>query len=75
MSQRRPSCPKCGAGMELGAILDRGDGNRLNTAEWLEGTPETSIWSGLKTKGRERHPVQSYRCERCGYLESYAGLP
>lgn len=32
MSPRQPSCPKCGAGMELGAILDRGDGNRLNTA-------------------------------------------
>lgn len=67
-----PTCPKCAAKMEPGIVLDKGDSNWLNTQEWLEGKPDVSFWSGVKTKGRERHPVETFRCERCGYLESYA---
>jgi hypothetical protein len=31
-----------------------------------------SIWTGMKMRGRERHPVITYRCAGCGFLESYA---
>jgi len=58
--------------MEPGFLIDRGHLNALETAQWVEGEPEKSFWTGLKTKGRDRHPVTTYRCERCGYLESYA---
>jgi hypothetical protein len=38
----------------------------------VEGRPEASIWTGLKIKGKRRIPVWTFRCEACGYLESYA---
>jgi uncharacterized Fe-S cluster-containing MiaB family protein len=59
--------------MEAGFLLDRGQyGVPQTTAEWVEGTPERSIWTGIKTKGREHYRVETYRCEVCGYLDSYA---
>jgi hypothetical protein len=58
--------------MEPGFVVDKGHYSMPNEQEWLEGEPVKSFWLGLKTKGRERHPVRTYRCERCGYLESYA---
>ncbi|HXI20046.1 MAG TPA: PF20097 family protein [Gemmatimonadales bacterium] len=72
MSVQAPDCPKCECPMEPGVLLDRGHYDSLGTAEWLEGNPEKSIWTGLKTKGKERLPVRTYRCPQCGYLESYA---
>ena len=39
---------------------------------WIEGVPELAVWTGVKTKGKETHPVTTFRCEHCGYLESYA---
>jgi hypothetical protein len=64
-------CPRCKGKMELGFMLGRGHG-ALGEQQWLEGEPIPSFWSGLQTRGRERLRVTSYRCERCGYLESYA---
>jgi hypothetical protein len=57
--------------MEQGLIIDNTHGGNVQS-EWAEGEPEYSIWWGLKLKGRERHPIITFRCERCGYLESYA---
>jgi predicted nucleic-acid-binding Zn-ribbon protein len=72
MSQENaPVCPKCGEIMEEGFILDNAHGTRLQS-EWIEGPPEPSRWTGLKLKGRDHLPVTTYRCLRCGYLESYA---
>ena len=65
-------CQHCRGRMEPGFVFDRGDGNSRATQNWVEGDPERSIWRGLKTKGREQHPVRTFRCKRCGYLESYA---
>lgn len=67
------TCPKCSGPMEPGFLLDKSHGEGYaNATEWAEGTPERSIWTGLKLRGRERHPVTTYRCERCGFSESYA---
>ena len=66
------TCPKCQRSMEEGFLLDKGHMDLASTAEWLEGVPEKSFWSGIKTKGRERLPVRTFRCTGCGYLESYA---
>ena len=58
--------------MESGIILDRGDYNILAEPHWMEGPVERSVWTGIRTKGHDRFKVTTYRCERCGYLESYA---
>jgi len=64
-------CPKCAGRMEPGFVLDQTYGANLQ-AEWVEGSPTPTGWTGVKMKGRERIPVTTYRCERCGYLESFA---
>ena len=39
---------------------------------WIEGAPEKSFWIGIKTRGRRKLKIETWRCGRCGYLESYA---
>ena len=57
--------------MELGYVIDEGHGTRT-VANWVAGEPERSIWTGLKLKGKDKLGITTYRCRRCGYLESYA---
>lgn len=57
--------------MEPGYIVDEGHGTRT-VAKWIAGEPERSMWTGLKTRGKAKLDVTTYRCRRCGYLESYA---
>ena len=66
-----PQCPKCRSRMEAGFVLDNGYGT-VTQSEWAEGEPQCSIWTGIRMKGRERHPVVTYRCSRRPYFESYA---
>jgi predicted nucleic-acid-binding Zn-ribbon protein len=72
LSDKSISCPKCKAAMEEGFILDKGHYNAQMVSQWVEGEPERSIWTGLKTKDRDKFQVTTYRCSGCGYLESYA---
>ena len=65
-------CLRCRGPMEPGFVVDRGHHSAPDTQSWVEGQPERTFWRGLKTAGREKHPVRTFRCERCGYLESYA---
>lgn len=69
-------CPKCNNAMEPGFVVDHTYGSAYTVPpEWAEGAPQTS-WTGyVKMGGKERHPVQTFRCVHCGYLESYARLP
>ena len=71
MSQPK-ECLRCRGPMEPGFVIDRAHGQQKAVQQWVEGAPERSFWMGLKTKGREQHAVRTFRCERCGYLESYA---
>ena len=57
--------------MEPGYIVDEGHGSR-SVAKWIAGVAERSIWTGLKTRGKHKLEITTYRCRRCGYLESYA---
>ena len=75
MPDRHMDCPRCKSRMEEGYVVDHGHGNSLMEQKWIEGPPETSFWSGLQTKDRELFKVSTYRCEQCGYLESYATMP
>ena len=66
------SCPKCGGAMQRGFLLDEAKNRRRQTA-WVPGEPVKSIWTGLKVPKGAAIPVVSLRCQRCGFLESYAG--
>jgi hypothetical protein len=65
------SCPKCAGTMERGFLLDQGHGT-YTLPHWVEGEPVKSIWTGLKLRGKARLRVATWRCRRCGYIESYA---
>ena len=58
--------------MDTGFTVDVGYGKSA-VPKWVAGEPVTSFWaSGLKLRGKEQLDVTTYRCRRCGYLESYA---
>ncbi|WP_188053017.1 MULTISPECIES: hypothetical protein [unclassified Sphingosinithalassobacter] len=55
--------------MTEGVIIDNSYGEKKVSA-WAEGRPEKR-WYGLKFPKKVRE-ITSFRCNRCGYLESYA---
>jgi len=71
MASRSLDCPRCRGTMERGFIVDESYGAQ-KTQKWVEGEPVYSLWTGLKLRGKVRLEVATYRCSRCGYLESYA---
>jgi hypothetical protein len=74
MKARTLSCPKCGSSMEAGAILEKDYATRDKPSEWIKGGVEADLETGFlgKAKG-PTHSIATYRCLRCGFLESYAG--
>jgi hypothetical protein len=58
--------------MEPGYLVDQGHGGAMAVPKWVAGLPKKSIWTGLKLRGLDQIEVATYRCRRCGYLESYA---
>ena len=67
------TCPKCGSRMEPGFMLERGGGPRDQQVRWVEGEPVARwFFSGVKLEGREALPVTTFRCDGCGFLESFA---
>ncbi len=64
-------CLRCSGSMEPGFIVDEGYGKSV-IAKWVAGEPQKSFWRGLRLRGNEQIEVATYRCRRCGYLESYA---
>ncbi len=55
--------------MEEGFTLDYGYGKKY-AASWVAGKPEEGFF-GTKVWGREHHPIHSFCCRKCGYLEAY----
>lgn len=64
-------CPKCGGSMSEGFVLDKTHGG-VGVSSWIEGAPVRSVWTGLNLKGRAQARIATWRCGRCGFLESYA---
>jgi predicted nucleic-acid-binding Zn-ribbon protein len=64
-------CPKCRGRMQEGFITDSTYGG-LVVGAWIEGKPVKNFWTGLRISGRRKIQTSTWRCERCGYLESYA---
>jgi hypothetical protein len=61
--------------MTEGFILDRGDYNSRNLQSWIAGAPVKSFWHGFHINDRHKYAVTTWRCDRCGYLESFARTP
>jgi hypothetical protein len=57
--------------MQEGFVFDRGDYSVKMKPVWVEGAPEESFWSGLKTKNKTMYTVRAFRCPDCNYLEFY----
>ena len=75
-ARKSMKCPRCEGSMTLGFPVDRSDNMIRMQAWWVEGKPERGkIVGGVKTRKRRVLAIESWRCEHCGYLESYANTP
>jgi len=63
-------CPKCEGSMTQGFVLEHTQGYPA-VNHWVSGAPEKR-WFGVQTKGRQQLEIETWRCTRCGFLESYA---
>lgn len=64
-------CGKCGGAMKEGFLVDISQ--RISRiSHWAEGAPEFWFLDILRMRGRRRLAVRSFRCSKCGFLESYA---
>lgn len=64
-------CVKCTSKMITGFIPEISSGAAVSF--WVEGEPEYSFWAGgIVIPPDKMIDIVTYRCERCGYLESYA---
>ena len=70
--QKPSACPKCQGSMVEGFVVDHTYGGHA-VAAWAEGPPQKSFWVGVKVSEKETLEIRTYRCNRCGYLENYAG--
>jgi len=64
-------CIRCHTPMEPGYVPDNVYSG-FQQQFWAPGHPIRSFWKGLKMKKEEILPVATFRCPKCGYLESYA---
>jgi hypothetical protein len=56
--------------MDQGFVPEAKD-HSTKVERWFEGAPQKK-WYGLKTRGLRSHEIETWRCGRCAYLESYA---
>ena len=57
--------------MERGYLADHSYGVTYPLA-WVAGFPRWRRWVGLKIRKRDKVPVATFRCTRCGRLDSFA---
>lgn len=65
------TCGKCGGTMAVGVIIGRSHGASY-PERWQKGEASVSKWWGLREDRKAQLDVQTWRCGRCGFLESYA---
>ena len=71
MPSTAPQCRDCRITMDTGLMLDRTHGGSEEPM-WIQGAAEKGFFGHIKEGGRERIPVVTFRCPRCGRLESFA---
>jgi hypothetical protein len=58
--------------MEVGFIFDHAFGKSYAQLGWGKGQPSRSLGGGVASvSGLDPYPITSYRCKKCGLLESY----
>jgi hypothetical protein len=71
-----PICTKCRTSMEKGYVPDRAGGQSANRQVWAKGEPKPWRWLGInfgiKAPDKDALFVETWRCPRCGVLESFA---
>lgn len=71
-----PICRSCRVSMVMGTMLDRAHGGELQLPQWTPGKPREKKFLGLRLgyarDEKESVRVTTWRCPRCGLLESYA---
>ena len=65
-----PKCAKCGGETQEGFVPDQ-SGAYQGVPIWIAGAPQKGFL-GAKIEGKETHGIRTFRCVKCGYLESYA---
>ena len=62
--------------MERGFIVDYAHGGAIHQSRWVPGSPKPNSFFKISDATGEQlascHSVTSFRCSRCGLLESYA---
>ena len=79
MNQSALSCPKCNGEMINGFVMDSTFGAAL-VSQWVKGSPQIARasfgilpQSGIEApKTEDVIPIATFRCQSCGFLESYA---
>ena len=64
-------CPKCQGEMKRGFVLDHTQGGRI-VSRWSSGQPKKSFRAGTQFSEEKQIPIGTFRCKKCGYLESFA---
>lgn len=70
MAGHKRECPKCRGSMDLGFMLDHAHSG-YGMPTFVMG-PLRKRWWGIQIKGQPKFDVVSFRCSRCGFLESHA---
>lgn len=68
-----PTCLRCSSAMDAGFMFDVSHG-AIRQSRWVPGKPEAGFWTGevTMTQADRGLRITTFRCPRCGYLESYA---
>ena len=67
-------CVRCKTQMESGYVpgVDVTYPGVLGKQQWFAGEPKEAFLGGIKIDRDCLIPVTTFRCPKCGYLESYA---
>ena len=73
MADPTKTCPKCDGQFEEGYAPDRAQYEKMgNFPVWVSGQPEKRFLGGLDLAGKTMLNITTFRCLKCGFLESYA---
>ena len=70
MSQAAISCPKCQGEMAQGYVHDFTPVG-VGISQWNAGPPKKAFSAGI-LDAPSHIPIGTFRCQSCGFLESYA---
>jgi hypothetical protein len=70
MTRAAMSCPKCQGEMVQGYVLDLTPIG-VRVSEWNAGPPKKAGWASI-IDSTSQIPISTFRCQSCGFLESYA---